>query len=180
MKMINEDRIELSVNAALTVPADRWLPDHRGAKIKKLANALAQCGEIGWLRVESLNPAGQASQLSTLNPAPAYGHPERRCPICGWIHDAAFTQINTGQTGNITIGGRLPDIVALVHRAHEHGLPGVGTKDAQLQKSCGGYRHPSKAFHDLKHRHDYKILFDTHKRGFLALRGAHVRTRNHS
>jgi hypothetical protein len=37
-----------------------------------------------------------------------------------------------------------------------------------------------KAFDDLKHRHDYNILFDTHKRGFLALRGAHVTTRNHS
>jgi len=104
MKMINEGRIELSVNAALTIPADLWLPGHRGAKIKKLADALAQCGEIGWLRVESLNPAGQASQLSTLNPEPACGHPQSRCPICGWIHDAAFTQINTGQTGNITTG----------------------------------------------------------------------------
>jgi hypothetical protein len=40
------------------IPADRWSPDNRGAEIKKLADALTQRGEIVWLRVESLNPAG--------------------------------------------------------------------------------------------------------------------------
>jgi hypothetical protein len=54
--MINQDRIELSVNANLTIPTDRWSPDNRGAEIKKLADALTQRGEIVWLRVASLNP----------------------------------------------------------------------------------------------------------------------------
>jgi len=79
-------------------------------------------------------------------------------------------QIDTGQPVNIVLNGRLPQIVATVHRAHEQGHAGLDIKDAELQKSCGGYHHPCKAFNDLKHRHDYKTLFDTRQRGRLSLR----------
>jgi hypothetical protein len=157
MKMILDDRIELSMNATLKIPADHWSPSNRSAEIKNLADALAHLGEIGWLRVEPLHPAGA-------------GIPQSHCPVCGWIHDPGFTQIDTGQLRNIVLNGRLPQIVALVHRAHEQGRGGLGIKDDELQKTCGGYRHPCKAFDDLKHRHHYKILFDTRQRGLLSLR----------
>ena len=76
--------------------------------------------------------------------------------------------------------GILPEIVALVHEAHEKGLPALSTKDDKLIEVCGGYKHPCKAFDDLRHRNDYKILFDTRKRGFISLRGAVGISRNKS
>ena len=102
------------------------------------------------------------------------------CPVCCWIHDAGFTQIRVNQDGVITLGGILPDIVALVHCAHEKGLAGLSTKDDELLKICGGYRNPCKAFDDLNHRNDYKTLFETHKRGFISLHGAVGKNRNKS
>jgi hypothetical protein len=92
------------------------------------------------------------------------------CRICGWIHDARFTQIKVSQNKVISLGGVLPDIVAATHRALEKGLA-LSTKDEELLKICGSYKHPSKAFDDLKHREDYKILFNR-RRGFISLRGA--------
>jgi len=71
----------------------------------------------------------------------------------------------------LLLGGVLPEIVRLVHQAHEQGFPALSTKAEALVKACGGYRHPCKAFDDLKQRAAYQQLFDTRRRGFIALRG---------
>ena len=93
-----------------------------------------------------------------------------RCQVCCWIHDDAFTQMKGCQGEVILLGGVLPDIVAAVHRAHEKGLAALSTKDRELQKICGSYKHPCKAFDDLNHRDAYKYLFNR-RRGFISLRG---------
>ena len=93
-----------------------------------------------------------------------------RCPVCGWIHDVGFTQIIPDAGEPIFLRGVLPEIVRLVHAAHERGEPALFVKNQKLIDCVGGYRHPCKAFDDLKHRTDYKRLFDTRRRGFIALR----------
>ena len=71
----------------------------------------------------------------------------------------------------VTLAGALPDIVRCVHAAHEKGFPRLSTKDDGLLRRCGSYRYPSKAFYDLGQSAAYKVLFDTSRRGFIALRG---------
>jgi hypothetical protein len=161
------ESLVLSVNATLKIPVEHWRPENRAAEIKKVADALAQIGEVDGLSVK---------------PGMSYGappHPDA-CQVCGWVHDPGFTQIKTNHDETIVLGGRLPEIVALVHHAHERGLAGLSTKDEALHKVCAGYRHPCKAFADLNHRRDYQTLFDTRKRGFLSLRGANGINRNKS
>lgn len=102
------------------------------------------------------------------------------CSTCGWRHDAGFTQIQIPGHEVVSLAGVLPGIVRLVHDAHEKGFPGLSTKDDALLEACGGYRNPCKAFDDLKRRREYQLLFDTRRRGFIALRGAAGRTRNKS
>lgn len=94
------------------------------------------------------------------------------CRVCGWLHDAGFNQIILGEGQVISLKGVLPEIVAVVHRAHEKGSLGLSVKDPELIKAYGGYGHPCKAFDDLKHREDYKKLFDTSHRGRISLRKA--------
>jgi hypothetical protein len=166
-KTESRESVILSVNSTLKIPVDHWQPENRSAEIKKVADALAQIGEVDGLKVESAkNIADTRCQVA--------------CPVCGWIHDAGFTQIKASQDEVITLGGILPDIVALIHAAHENGFPALSTKDDKLLKVCGGYGNPCKAFDDLKHRNDYKSLFDTRKRGFISLRGANGINRNKS
>jgi len=62
-------------------------------------------------------------------------------------------------------------MVSLVHKEHEKRLTGLSTKADTLLKTCGGYGNPCKAFYDLRQREAYKALFDTSRRGFIALRG---------
>jgi len=135
--------------------------------MKKVADALALLGELEEFQVK---PTGNM----------AANQGQSICKICGWVHDAGFTQIKTDQGDGIQLGGILPDIVALVHRAHAKGLKGLSTKDEQLLKICRGYKHPSKAFDDLRHRSDYQLLFNTRIRGFISLRGADGINRNKS
>jgi hypothetical protein len=166
-KTESQESVILSVNSTLKIPAEHWRPENRSAEMKKMADALGQFGELDQFNVESSNSIGDA-------------HRQDVCPVCGWIHDAGFTQIKTNQDEVIMLGGILPDIVALIHGAHEKGLPALSTKDEKLLRLCGGYRNPCKAFDDLKHRNDYKRLFDTRKRGFITLRGAVGFNRNKS
>jgi hypothetical protein len=166
-KVESRESVILSVNSTLKIPVEHWQPENRSAEIKKVADALAQIGELAQLNVESTKSIDDA-------------HRQVVCPVCGWIHDAGFTQIKTNQDEVITLGGILPDIVALVHHAHDKGLAALSTKDDKLLKICGGYGNPCKAFDDLKHRNDYKSLFDTRKRGFISLRGADGINRNKS
>lgn len=159
--------LAVSVSARLLVPARLWRIGNQTAKIRKLVAHLAGGGCLTEFKV------AVADSLATerhLNP----------CPVCRWIHDDGFTQIKTSQDEAITLGGILPDIVALVHQAHEQGFNALSTKDDKLLEICGGYNHPCKAFDDLKHRNDYKCLFDTRKRGFISLRGAVGINRNKS
>lgn len=92
------------------------------------------------------------------------------CPVCGWRHDAQFTQFKLGKAPAFRLGGVSPDIVALIHRAHANGFNGLQTKDPELVKTCGGYGNPCKVFTDLKLRELYQRLFDTTRRGFIAFR----------
>lgn len=94
------------------------------------------------------------------------------CGVCGWFHDVGFNQIILGDAQVVSLKGILPEIVAVVHRAHEKGSLGLSVKDPELIKAYGGYGHPCKAFDDLKHREDYKKLFDTSRRGRISLRNA--------
>ena len=94
------------------------------------------------------------------------------CQVCGWSHDPAFTRIETPSGGIDLGGGLLSEIVTVVHRAHENGQIGLNTKDEVLVRLCSGYKNPCKAFDDLNHRDDYKILFFTRRRGVISLNGA--------
>jgi hypothetical protein len=162
-----QESVIVSVNSKLKIPLEHWKPENRSAEMEKMADALGQFGELAQFNVESSKSIDDA-------------HRHDVCPVCGWIHDTGFTQIRTNQDEVIMLGGILPDIVALVHHAHENGLAGLCTKDEKLVKACGGYNHPCKAFDDLKHRNDYKTLFETGKRGFISLRGALGINRNKS
>ena len=163
----SEESVILSVNARLKVPANWWRPENRSAAIKQIADAHSVAGELIGISVQA---AGSGIEK--------HGHDA--CPVCGWIHDTGFTQIKIGGFEAVSLSGLLPDIVRLVHQAHEKGFAGVSTKDGDLLKTCGGYRHPCKAFDDLKRRREYKLLFDTRKRGFISLRGAVGINRNKS
>ena len=166
-KTESQESVIVSVNSKLKIPLEHWRPENRSAEIKKLADALGQFGKLRSFNVEI------HQKYSDI-------HRQIVCPVCGWIRDAGFTQIKANQDEVITLGGILPDIVALVHHAHEKGFAGLSTKDVQLLEICGGYGNPCKAFDDLKHRNDYKNLFDTRKRGFISLRGALGINRNKS
>jgi hypothetical protein len=97
---------------------------------------------------------------------------QRICQVCGWSHDPTFARIGT-PSGEIDLGGGLlSEIVKIVHRAHETGQKGLNTKDDELVSLCSGYRNPCKAFDDLNHRDEYKLLFFTRKRGLISLNGA--------
>ena len=130
-------------------------------------DAQAQAGEVVAISVQ---PAGSPPAIS----------PPAACAVCGWQHDAGFTQVRLDEAEVVCLRGVLPDIVALVHRTHERGLPALSTKDDELLEVCRGYMHPCKAFDDLKQRAAYKLLFDTSRRGFISLRGAVGRSRNQS
>jgi hypothetical protein len=166
-KTESRESVILSVNSTLKIPVEHWQPENRNAEIKKVADALAKIGELAQLNIESIKSIDDV-------------HRQVVCPVCGWVHDAGFTQIKANQGEVITLGGILKDIVALVHHAHKKGFAALSTKDDKLLEICGGYGNPCKAFDDLKHRNDYKSLFDTRKRGFISLRGALGINRNKS
>lgn len=166
-KTESQESVILSVNAQLKVPADWWRPENRSALIKGIMDAQAQAGEVVGISVQ---PAGSPPAL----PPPA------ACAVCGWQHDAGFSQVRLDEVEVVCLRGVLPDIVTLVHRAHEKGFPGLSTKDDELRNTCGGYGNACKAFDDLKQRRAYKFLFDTSRRGFISLRGAAGRNRNKS
>lgn len=96
---------------------------------------------------------------------------EKSCATCGWVHDARFHQIVIPGEPPVTLAGLLPKIVACVHAAHAKNQPSLSTKDDDLLRICGGYRNPCKAFYDLHEKRAYKALFDTSRRGLIALRG---------
>jgi hypothetical protein len=162
-----EESIILTVNSKIKVPAHRWRSDKRGETIRQLADAYAGAGELVDFQVGTSLSGGDPQ-------VPA------ACAVCGWRHDAGFTQIQIPGHEVVSLAGVLPGIVRLVHDAHEKGFPGLSTKNDALLDACGGYRHPCKAFDDLKRRHEYQLLFDTRRRGFISLRGAAGRTRNKS
>jgi hypothetical protein len=162
-----DDSVILSVNSQIKVPASCWHPEHRSATIKQIADLQSAAGELQGL---SVHAAGSGTP-QLMPPA---------CQVCGWIHDAEFTQIKQEGADAISLSGRLPDIVRVVHREHEKGFEQLSTKDGELLRVCGGYRHPCKAFDDLNHGADYKRLFDTSRHGFISLRGAVGRIRNKS
>jgi hypothetical protein len=153
-----EESVILSVNSQLKVPASCWKPENRGETIKQIAEQFSLTGNLESLSVQ---PAGAAAMQI----------PPATCPVCGWVHDAGFTQIKPIGVAAITLSGVLPNIVRLVHQAHEKGLNGLSTKDEILSRTCGGYRNPCKAFDDLNQRAAYQLLFDTRRRGFISLRG---------
>ncbi len=161
-----EDSVILSVNSQIKVPASCWHPEHRSATIKQIADLHSA---VGKLEDFSVRPAG--------NGVPQLAQPP--CRVCGWIHDAEFTQMKRDGSEAITLSGRLPDIVRVVHRAHEKRFERLSTKDGELLKVCGSYRHPSKAFDDLKRPKEYKLIFDT-RYGFISIRGAVGMIRNKS
>jgi hypothetical protein len=153
----SERSVILMVNAQLKVPASRWKAESQGNVMKAITDALSLGGEVEQINIEA---EGARSELRG-----------RQCPVCCFAHDHAFTQILVPGHAPITIAGALPDIVRCVHAAHEKGFPRLSTKDDGLLRRCGGYGHPSKAFHDLRQSGAYKVLFDTSRRGFIALRG---------
>lgn len=153
----SEDSVILTVNAQLKIPASHWKPESTGGTMKMIAEALAQAGEVGHIQVQKKGWAQQQER--------------KRCAVCGFTHDHAFTQILGASQEPITLAGVLPDIVRCVHGAHEKGFSRLSTKDEGLLRTCGKYGHPSKAFYDRGQSAAYKVLFDTSRRGFMALRG---------
>jgi hypothetical protein len=162
-----QDSVVLKVNAELKVPAARWHPQMRSDKIKEITETLARAGVLQSIAVAPVaDGAGKPGAES--------------CAICGWTHDAGFTQIVTGEGDPIFLRGACSEIARLVHLAHERGLPSLSTKDQDLLNACGGYHHPCKAYGDLKRQAEYKRLFDTSRRGCITLRGVIGRNRNQS
>jgi hypothetical protein len=157
-KTESRDSVILSVNAKIKIPATAWHPENRSAEIKSIMDGLTQAGELSQINVQ---PAESGSEKCSGD----------ICPVCGWIHDPGFTQIKIANREAISLRGILPDIVGLVHKEHEKRLAGLSTKADTLQRTCGGYSNPCKAFYDLGQREAYKALFDTSRRGFIALRG---------
>ncbi|MCW5553321.1 MAG: hypothetical protein KIS67_14320 [Verrucomicrobiae bacterium] len=157
----------LSVRALLGVPIRHGEDENTSAVVQQIIASLAS---IGGVRAFAVEEAGAAMASAT----------GCACSVCGWVHDSSFTQIKPDTGEAISLGGVLPYILALVHTAHEKGLNGLSSKDATLLNICGGYRHPCKAFDDLNQRAAYKRLFDTRRRGFIALRGAVGKSRNKS
>ena len=153
----SEDSVVITVNAQLKVPASRWKPESRGDTMKAITDALSAGGDLTEFQMRT----------------DGAGEPERdgRCPTCGCTHDRGFTQVIVPGHAPVTIAGVLPDIVRCVHAAHEKGFLRLSTKDDDLLRTCGGYSHPSKAFYDLGQREAYRVIFDTSRRGFIALRG---------
>jgi hypothetical protein len=162
-----QDSVILSVNSQIKVPASCWHPEHRSATIKQIADLQSAAGELQDLRVH----AADSGTPQLTQPA---------CLVCGWMHDAEFTQMAQDGAAAISLSGVLPDIVRVVHKAHERGFERLSTKDGELLRLCGGYRHPCMAFGDLKRSADYKRLFDTSRHGFVSLRGAVGIIRNQS
>ena len=152
-----EESVILTVNAQLKVPASHWKPESMGDTMKAITDALSRGGELAQIHVQAEGGTKIGQNHS--------------CPVCGYTHDRGFTQILVPGHDPMTIAGVLPDIFRCVHTAHEKGLARLSTKDDELLGRCGGYGHPSKAFHDLRQSAAYKILFDTSRRGFIALRG---------
>jgi hypothetical protein len=163
----NEESVILTVNAQIKIPANRWHPDKRSGEIKRITDGLAQSGELSQIMVQSTE-AGLAPQTRS------------RCLICGWLHDAAFTQILIRNGESICLRGVLPEIVRHVHACHEKGFPHLNTKDDGLLRILGSYGHASKAFYDLNQRQAYRAIFNTSRRGFISLRGFVVNNPNKS
>lgn len=101
------------------------------------------------------------------------------CEVCGWIHNPDFSvMVNPNAAGKklgakdnpITLTGILPQIIEAVHKAHEEGLPRLAT--TKLKGLCAAYgEHPSKAFHDLHKKQEYRALLLTNQpRGFISIR----------
>jgi hypothetical protein len=162
-KAEREDSVILTVNSKIKIPAHAWHPQNRSATMKALADHLSQDGQLEQFNVEQAETPAQGT-----------------CPVCGWIHDPAFTALRIDDGEAILLSGVLPEIVRLVHQAHEKGLSALSTKNELLVRTCGGYQNPCKAFDDLNRRKEYKCLFDTRRRGFISLRGAVGRNRNKS
>ncbi len=152
----SEESVIITVNAQLKVPVSRWKPENRGSTMKMVTDALSAGGEVTGIQMRT---EGAGDQMRS-----------DHCPVCGCTHDRSFTQVVVSGHEPITIAGVLPDILRCVHAAHEKGLPRLSTKDDELLRLCGGYSHPSKAFYDLGQREAYKIIFDTSRRGFIAMR----------
>jgi len=157
----------IRVFAELRLPAKAGTSENRAETIRQMADALARQGELVKFDV----------QIAATGPGK---HSELACGVCGCLHDPGFSQIRMNCFEGIRLGGVLPDIVRVVHRAHENGFAGLSSKDGELLKTCGGYRHPCKAFDDLKRRREYQLLFDARRRGFISLRGAVGINRNKS
>jgi hypothetical protein len=154
----------ISIVATVLVPVAVWRPGTTGELIKRLTDGFSRIGEVESLTVH--NAAGRTRQ--------EHG----TCSICGWEHDDGFARWITDHENALVLRGAAADIARLVHEAHERGLCGLSTKEERLARACGGYRHPCKAFDDLKLRAEYKRLFDTSRRGFISLRGLAGKNRN--
>jgi hypothetical protein len=157
----------LEVNAGLKIPTGAWLPENQSTTIKKIADALSTVGELCKIAM-TLTGSGIGRFFTD------------SCAVCGWAHDAGFTQIKIGEGDTIFLRGAASAIALLIHQAHERGLPSLSTKDENLLDVCRGYHHPCKAFGDLKRKGEYKRLFDTSRRGFISLRGTLGKNRNKS
>ena len=159
-----EDSIILSVISKIKVSTESWLAGPEKV-MKNIVQAHAAIGDVVEFQVKEMDPPDS-------NP--------NGCKVCGWIHDSGFTRIKIPGQDVISLAGILPEIVSLVHRTLENGLASLSTKDNDLLAICGGYRNPCKAFDDLKRRDAYKLIFDTRRRGFIALRHTLAINRNKS
>lgn len=151
----------LKISATLAVPSPCANYDSAQANIMHLLRSLAEEGVITEFKLEAPGPES--------------------CPVCGWEHDRQFRHIRRSGTPDwITLRGAACRIFSTVHAAHERGLAALSTKDDALEQACGGYRHPCKVFDDLGLRAEYKRLFDTRRRGYIALLGFLGMNRNKS
>ena len=151
------EAVAMRVTVELTASALVWESGIGARPARIITNALSQIGQVTKYTVEKIEDEKGIG---------------KRCAVCAWLHDYSFTQILDGKGAVISLRGRLPGIVRVVHQAHEKGFSELSTKNEDLVGACGGYHNPCKAFDDLKRRSDYKQLFDTSRRGFISLRRA--------
>ena len=155
----------ISIHASILLSSRARKLETRSRDIRRLIDGFALEGCLLEFRLET-NERTSAGKTN-------------ECPVCGRVHDTGFTQFAVAESC-FSLSGVLPGIVRLVHQAHEKGFSALSTKEDALVKICGGYGNPGKAFDDLNRRREYKLLFDTRRRGFISLRGAVGRSRNKS
>src|SRR5580692_4711653 len=100
--------LTVSLSAQFSIPARKWKPENQTLEISKLVDSLAQTGRMTDFGI-------------TAKKQPDVKETANTCKVCGWEHDAKFLRLKMDGHKPIVLRGVLPEILAVVHSAHERG-----------------------------------------------------------